>query len=56
MMHLQQLLISQASLVGFTVNTPSAAGRVMEKELTVIQSALDNVEHPWCTPAWWNET
>ena len=37
---------SQASLVGFTVNTPSAAGRVMEKELTVIQNALDNVEHP----------
>ncbi len=37
---------SQASLVGFTVNTPSAAGRVMEKELTLIQDALDNVEHP----------
>ena len=37
---------SQASLVGFTVNTPSAAGRVMEKELTVIQDALDNVDHP----------
>ena len=37
---------SQASLVGFTVNTPSAAGRVMEEELTVIQSALDDVEHP----------
>ena len=37
---------SQASLVGFTVNTPSAAGRVMEEELTVIQNALDNVEHP----------
>lgn len=37
---------SQASLVGFTLNTPSAAGRVMEKELTVIQNALDNVEHP----------
>ncbi|MBQ2613555.1 MAG: phosphoglycerate kinase [Methanobrevibacter sp.] len=37
---------SQASLVGFTVNTPSAAGRVMEKELTVIQDALDNVQHP----------
>ena len=37
---------SQASLIGFTVNTPSAAGRVMEKELTVIQDALDNVEHP----------
>lgn len=37
---------SQASLVGFTVNTPSAAGRVMEKELTVIQDALDNVKHP----------
>ena len=37
---------SQASLVGFTVNTPSAAGRVMEEELTVIQNALDGVEHP----------
>ncbi len=37
---------SQASLVGFTVDTPSAAGRVMEKELTVIQDALDNVQHP----------
>ena len=37
---------SQASLVGFTVNTPSAAGRVMETELTVIQDALDNVQHP----------
>ena len=37
---------SQASLVGFTVDTPSAAGRVMEKELTVIQDALDNVDHP----------
>ncbi|WP_458456025.1 phosphoglycerate kinase [Methanobrevibacter sp.] len=37
---------SQASLVGFTVNTPSAAGRVMEEELTIIQDALDNVEHP----------
>ncbi|WP_305514787.1 MULTISPECIES: phosphoglycerate kinase [unclassified Methanobrevibacter] len=37
---------SQASLVGFTVDTPSAAGRVMEKELTIIQDALDNVEHP----------
>lgn len=37
---------SQTSLVGFTINTPSAAGRVMERELTVIQDALDNVEHP----------
>lgn len=37
---------SHISLVGFTVNTPSAAGRVMEKELTVIQEALDNVQHP----------
>ena len=37
---------SHASLLGFTVKTPSAAGRVMEKELTVIQDALDNVEHP----------
>ncbi|WP_303247384.1 phosphoglycerate kinase [uncultured Methanobrevibacter sp.] len=37
---------SQTSLVGFTINTPSAAGRVMENELTVIQNALDNVKHP----------
>ena len=37
---------SHASLVGFTVGTPSAAGRVMEEELTVIQNALDNVDHP----------
>ena len=37
---------SQASLVGFTVKTPSAAGRVMERELTIIQDALDNVQHP----------
>lgn len=37
---------SQTSLVGFTQVVPSAAGRVMEKELTVIQNALDNVEHP----------
>lgn len=37
---------SQPSLVGFTPLVPSAAGRVMEKELKVIQNALDNVEHP----------
>lgn len=37
---------SQTSLVGFTVNIPSAAGRVMEEELTVIQNALDNVKKP----------
>ena len=37
---------SQTSLVGFTVNTPSAAGRVMERELTVIQNALGGVESP----------
>src|SRR5262249_35291670 len=37
---------SQTSLVGFTPVVPSAAGRVMEKELKVIQNALDNVEHP----------
>lgn len=37
---------SQTSLVGFTEVVPSAAGRVMEKELNIIQNALDNVEHP----------
>jgi len=37
---------SQPSLVGFTQIVPSAAGRIMEKELKVIQNALDNVEKP----------
>ena len=37
---------SQTSLVGFTRVVPSAAGRVMEKELTVIGNALANVQHP----------
>ena len=37
---------SQTSLVGFTRTVPSAAGRVMEKELTVIGDALANVQHP----------
>ena len=37
---------SQTSLVGFTRVVPSAAGRVMEKELTVIGDALENVQHP----------
>ena len=37
---------SQTSLVGFTRTVPSAAGRVMEKELTVIGDALENVQHP----------
>ncbi|OWT33873.1 phosphoglycerate kinase [Methanobrevibacter sp. 87.7] len=36
----------QVSLVGFTLNTPSAAGRVMEHELHIIQSTLDNVKSP----------
>jgi phosphoglycerate kinase len=36
----------QVSLVGFTKDTPSAAGRVMEHELTVIKNTLDNVESP----------
>ncbi len=37
---------SQTSLVGFTVTTPSAAGRVMEKELNVMYAALENVQKP----------
>lgn len=37
---------SQPSLVGFTPLVPSAAGRIMEKELNVIQNALDNVHKP----------
>ena len=37
---------SQVSLVGFTGNTPSAAGRVMENELKILYDALENVEKP----------
>ena len=37
---------SQVSLVGFTQNIPSAAGRVMEKELSIITNTLENVESP----------
>ena len=37
---------SQTSLVGFTKTSPSAAGRVMEKELNVMYSALENVQKP----------
>ena len=36
----------QVSLVGFTENTPSAAGRVMEFELKTIQNTLNNVVSP----------
>ena len=37
---------SQVSLVGFTEETPSAAGRIMEKELKILYNALDTVEKP----------
>lgn len=37
---------SQTSLIGFTRVVPSAAGRVMEKELTVLSNALANVKKP----------
>lgn len=37
---------SQVSLVGFTPKVPSAAGRVMEKELTILEAALENVKKP----------
>lgn len=37
---------SQPSLVGFAVNLPSAAGRVMERELNALYSAVSNVERP----------
>ncbi|MBZ9570028.1 phosphoglycerate kinase [Methanobrevibacter sp. TMH8] len=37
---------SQPSLVGFAPLVPSAAGRLMEKELKIIQNALDNVKKP----------
>lgn len=37
---------SQPSLVGFAVKMPSAAGRVMERELKAMYSAVSNVERP----------
>jgi phosphoglycerate kinase len=37
---------SQPSLVGFTFKMPSAAGRVMERELKALYSAISNVEKP----------
>ena len=37
---------SQVSLIGFTETTPSAAGRVMEKELKILYNALEQVEKP----------
>ncbi|KZX15210.1 phosphoglycerate kinase [Methanobrevibacter cuticularis] len=37
---------SQPSLVGFNGVIPSLAGRIMEKELKIIQNALENVKKP----------
>ncbi len=37
---------SQPSLVGFAFKLPSAAGRLMEKELKILYGALDNVQRP----------
>ena len=37
---------SQPSLVGFAVKLPSGAGRIMEKELKSLYSAVDNAEKP----------
>ncbi len=39
---------SQPSLIGFTFKLPSAAGRIMEKELKILTGAMDNVKKP-CT-------
>ena len=39
---------SQASLVGFAFKLPSAAGRVMERELRILYNAVYNAEKP-CT-------
>ncbi len=37
---------SQASLVGFAFKLPSAAGRVMERELKILYNAVYNAERP----------
>ncbi len=36
----------QCSLIGFTPVLPSAAGRLMEKELTTLESIITNPSHP----------
>jgi len=37
---------AQCSLTGFTAVLPSAAGRLMEKELTTLEKAVSHPEHP----------
>ena len=37
---------SQPSLVGFAFKLPSAAGRVMERELKALYNAMNNVKRP----------
>jgi phosphoglycerate kinase len=37
---------SQPSLVGFAFMLPSAAGRIMERELKALYNAMDNVQRP----------
>ena len=37
---------SHASMVGFTAVLPSAAGRIMQRELTSLSRALEKPEHP----------
>ena len=37
---------SQPSLVGFAYMLPSAAGRIMERELKALYTAMDNVKKP----------
>lgn len=38
---------SQASIVGFTTVLPSVAGRLVEKEIRTLTSAIDTEKHPW---------
>lgn len=38
---------SQPSLVGFTVVLPSAAGRLIEKEIATLTEATSTDKHPW---------
>ena len=37
---------SQPSLVGFAFMLPSAAGRIMERELKALYNAMNNVQRP----------
>jgi phosphoglycerate kinase len=47
---------SHVSIVGFTPVLPSAAGRIMQRELTSLSKALDMPEHPCVYVMGWRKS